>query len=216
MFAAGPVGNHSHFRAELTIRAFLQSPHGPLKPTCNALAGISEVLCGSIVPRLFLPGTYISSDRYCEFVKDWLVAPLVWRSCPDTNDWLLPDRQICGVYVPASWLFPDEVTLDTSPQEIRILLDEEQVGHYSYWNDELRERSCSGAGSRTGCKLVVDRKWLEPQLAARVTLCWIATLSITQRGERQNRFSEPQTVGTWLIGGSYVVRSEPWYPPDMP
>ena len=212
LFAAGPVGNRSRFCAEVVIRAFLQSAHGPLEPSPGELAEIPWVGCRPIPPRLSLPGTYKTFEEYAGFVRDWLLAPLAWRLLPDTEDWLLPERQMLGLHVPATWLLPGAPSINTEPEQVRVTLGEQQVARCRYWNDELRERLYFGAGSRVGGELLARREWLGPQLVAGATLCWVVTLSVSQRGEYKEQFGEPQVVGTWVVGGSHVVWPEPWRP----
>jgi hypothetical protein len=215
LFAAGPVGTRPHLSGEFVIRAFLQSAYGALKPSQEQLATVPEVGCSLSPPRLFLPGTYVPAEQYCGFVREWLVAPLAWRLLPDTHEWLLPERQLRGLHLPAVWLLPDAPGLDTDTHQIQIKLGEQPVACYRYWHDDLRERQYFGAGSRVGGELVVRREWLEPHLAAGATLCWVATLSIAQREKYSERFGEPQVVETWVVGGSRMVWPEPWRPPDV-
>lgn len=212
LFAAGPVGNRPRFCAEVAIRAFMQSAYGPLKPSQEELADISWVGCRPIPPRLSLPGTYMCFNAYADSIRDWMVAPLAWWLQPDTQEWLLPERQIRGIYVPATWILPGVPTIETEPGQVRITLGDQPVARYRWWNDEVHERHFLGAGSRVGGELVVRREWLEPQLAAGATLCWIVTLSIAQREEYKERFGEPEVVGTWVVGGSHIVWPKPWRP----
>lgn len=212
LFAAGPVGNRLHLRAEVVIRAFLQSADGPLKPSPGELTEITWVSCQPIPPRLSLPGTYKPIGKYAEPVRGWLLAPLAWRIEPGTEDWLLPERQIRGFHMPATWLFPGAPNVDTDSGQVRVRLGEQQVACYRYWNDELRERHYLGAGSRVGGELLLRREWLEPHLVAGASLCWVVTLLITQREEYKKQFDKPRVVGTWVVGGSHIVWPEPWRP----
>ena len=212
LYASGPVGNRTHLRAELVIKAYFQFACGPLKPSLEKLAKISPVICKLIPPRLSLPGTYITFEDGYEFVDDWFMTPLAWWLLPDAQQWLQPERQSCGIHVPATWLLPGAPTIENEPNDICIKLGDQPVGHYHYWHDELRERHFYGAGSRVGGELLIGRKWLEPQLSAGASLCWIVTLSITQREEYKEQFGKSQIVGKWLIGGSHIVWSKPWRP----
>ncbi|WP_437953421.1 ATP-binding protein [Sorangium sp. So ce296] len=213
LFAAGPVGNRPHFRANLTIRSFLQSAHGSMKPLQEEMEEMLWVGCQPIPPRLSLPGTYMTFEEYAFLIRDWMVAPLAWWLQPDAHAWLMPDLQARGLYMPATWLLPGSPTINIEPDQVSVTLGERRVARYRYWNDELRERRYIGANSRVGGELLVRREWLEPQLAAGATLCWLATLSITRGEEHKERFGEPQVVGTWVIGGSRFVWPEPWIPP---
>jgi hypothetical protein len=214
LFAAGPVGNRPRFRAELVIRAYLQAAYGPLKPTQEELATIPWVVCRPIPPRLSLPGTYMTfeDDKYAEFVSHWLMAPLVWRLLPNTEDWLLPDRQARGLHMPATWLLHGVPSIQSGGGKIQVLIGDQHVAYYRYWNDELRERHYLGSSARVGGELLIRREWLEPQLKSGATLCWVATLTIAQREEYKQHFGKPQLVGTWGIGGSRIVWPDPWQP----
>lgn len=214
VFAAGPVGNRLRLRAGLKIRAFLQSAHGPLEPSQGELANLPWIACQLIPPRLSIPGTYMTFEDYAVPIRDWMVAPLAWQIQPDTQDWLLPERQARGLYVPPVWLFPGAPTIHPEPEQVRVVIGDRQAACYHYWNDELRERHYLGAGPRVGGELLVRREWLEPHLAAGATLCWAVTLSIAQREEYKGRFGDRQVVGTWVIGGSHIVWPDPWRPPS--
>lgn len=213
LFTAGPIGNRPHLRAEVTIRAFLQSAQGAMKPSQRDLAKVPQVKCHPVPPRLFLPGTYASSMQYAGLLRDWMIAPLAWELFPNTQQWLLPEHQTRGIHVPATWLFLEEPVITTESGRVSFSSGAQQVARYSYWNDELRDRYYPGAGSRVGAELLMRREWLEPQLEAGATLCWVATLSIAQREEYKEQFGEPRVVGTWVVGGSHIVWPEPWLPP---
>lgn len=212
LFAAGPVGNRPRFRAELVIRAFLQSAYGPLKPHQEELAELPWIGCAPVPPRLSLPGSYTTFEGCAGFVRHWVVAPLAWWLQVDAHEWLLPERQSRGIHMPATWLLSGAPTIDTEPGQVRITLGDQPVARYRYWHDELRERCYYGAGSRVGGELLARREWLEPQLLAGATLCWVVTLSIAQRGEYEEQFGKPRVVGTWVVGGSRMVWPEPWRP----
>jgi hypothetical protein len=208
-FAAGAVGNRADLCAEVQIQAFLQSAHGEMKPSQNKLAAkILKVSCSSVQPQSFyVPYT----QQYANFVNDWLVAPLAWRFYSNAENWLLPQQQTRGVYLPATWLFPNsEPIINTEANQIAIMLNDEQIAHYHYWHDELRERFWYGTGSRVGSELLIQRKWIEPHLAAGAKLCWLVTLTVAQRGEYKKEFDKPKTVGTWLIGGSHIMMPIHW------
>jgi hypothetical protein len=212
LFAAGPVGNRPCLRAEVVIRAFLQSAHGPMKPTQGELAKMQFMSCRPLPTRLSVPGAYASSGPFAERVRDWIVTPLEWWLVPDTDDWLLPERQSRGLHVPAGWLLPDAPTIVVEPDQVHFRVGDQQVGRYRYWHDELRERSYPKTSSRVGGELLLRQDCLEPQLSAGATLCWIVTLSIAQRGEYKDTFEDPHTVGNWLVGGSHIVWPNPWLP----
>ena len=214
LFAAGPVANRPRFRAEVVIRAVLQSAHGSFKPNSEELAATPWVGCQLIPRRNFLPGTYMTSEDDAGFIDDWLIAPLASFLEPDTKDWLLPQRHSRGLYLPASWLFTETPTISTEPAQINITIGSRPVARYRFWHDELRERHPYGVGSRVGSELLIHREWIETQLAAGATLCWIVTLSVAQREEHRDLFGEPRVVGTWTVGGSRMVWPEPWEPPS--
>lgn len=214
LFAAGPVGNRPRLRAEVTIRAFLQSAQGAMKPSQWDLAEVPRVECHPASPRLFLPGTYSSSVQYAGLLRDWMIAPLAWELFPDTQQWLLPEHQTRGLHVPATWLLPESPVITTESGRVSFASGAQQIASYSYWNDELRDRYYPGSGSRVGAELVMRRECLEPQLEAGATLCWVATLSVAQREEYKEQFGEPKVIGTWVVGGSHIVWPEPWLPPS--
>ena len=212
LFAAGPVGNRSHLRAELMIRAFLQSAHGPLNPPPEYLARVPWTNCTPTSSDLLVAGSYINSNSSAGFICDWFVAPLAWRFHHNAENWLLPDRQTLGVYVPATWIFTGVPELKTTPECLRVVLGDQEVARYRHWHDNLHERHYQGAGTRAGGELTMRREWLTPHLARGATLCWLVTLSVAQRDEYENHFREPQVVGTWVFGGSQIIRPEPWRP----
>jgi len=213
-FAAGPVANRSRLRAEVVIRAFLQSAHGPMKPPQGELAKIPWVVCRPAPPRLSVPGNYTIIEPYAGFARDWMVAPLAWEFLSDTQDWILPERQTRGLHLPANWLLPESPIIATEPGQVGFMLDDQRIARYHYWNDELSERHYTGAGSRVGSELLIRRECLEPHLEAGATLCWVVTLSTTQREEYKEQFSEPQVIVAWVIGGSHIVWPKLWLPPS--
>ncbi len=184
-----------------------------MKPSQRDLANVPQVECQPVPPRLSLPGPYASSVQYAGLLRDWMIAPLAWELFPNTQQWLLPEHQTRGIHVPATWLFPESPVITTEPDRVSFASGAQQVARYSYWNDELHDRYYPGAGSRVGAELLMRREWLEPQLEAGATLCWVATLSIAQRDEYKEQFGESQVVGTWVVGGSHIVWPEPWLPP---
>ncbi|MBF0495385.1 MAG: hypothetical protein HQK58_02235 [Deltaproteobacteria bacterium] len=203
LFAAGPVGNRPDFRAEVVVRAFFQSAHGPLKPSILELSGIPRISCRPIPPRMFLPGAYMTFEQeYAVIASGWLMAPLAWCLWPGTLDWLLPDRHRRGLVMPATWLFTGESSIYTEPEQVLITLGEHQVARYHYWNDDLRERKYLEAGTRVGAELLIQRSCLEPHLEAGASICYIVTLSIQQREKYEKQFSQPRTAGIWGIEGS--------------
>jgi hypothetical protein len=210
LFAAGPVGNRSRLRAEMEVRAFLQSARGPRKPPDQELAGLPEIGCRLEQTRLFLAGAYANVEPCAGMIRDWFVAPLAWSLDPHAHDWLLPERQTRRLWLPATWLFPGLPIVVPEPTQVSIKLGEQQVARYRYWNDDLRERHYGGAGSRVGGELLVRRECLESQLLAGAELCWVVTLTVVQRDQYKDRFGDPDVVGTWIVGGSGVVRPEPW------
>lgn len=214
LFTVGPVGNRPRLRAEVTIRAFLQSAQGAMKPSQRDLANVPQVECQPVPPRLSLPGPYASSVQYAGLLRDWMIAPLAWELFPNTQQWLLPEHQTRGIHVPAIWLFPESPVIITESGRVSFASGAQQVARYSYWNDELRDRYYPGAGSRVGAELLMRREWLELQLEAGATLCWVATLSIAQREEYKEQFGESQVVGTWVVGGSHIVWPKLWLPPS--
>jgi hypothetical protein len=139
---------------------------------------------------------------------------ILWLSSKLRLDWLLPERDQRGLHLPATWLFSGAPTIDTDGEQIHITFGDKAVARFHYWNDELRERHYIGAGSRVGGELLICRNLLEPHISAGATLCWVVTLSITQRGEHKERFGNPEVVGTWLVGGSRLVWPDPWRPPS--
>ena len=151
-------------------------------------------------------------NQFAEYADDWLIAPLAWWLDPDVYDWLIPERQSRGIYVPATWLFPGSPTIRAEASEICVSLGDQQVARFRYWNDDLRERHYSGAPPNVGTELLIGREWLEPQLAAGATLCWVVTLVVMQPKERGARFEESKVVGTWVFGGSRMVWPKPWKP----
>ncbi|NOK06352.1 ATP-binding protein [Myxococcus sp. CA018] len=213
LFAAGPCGNRPNFRAEVEIRAFLQSANGPMKPLESELAKLPMINCLAVPPRLSLPGSYMAFAVYAGYARDWMMAPLAWWLHSDTHEWLLPERAIRGIHVPATWLLPGTPNVETKPEQVCVTLGDQLVARYRYWHDELRERRYQDAGSRAGAELVIRREWLEPQLAAGATLCWMVTLSVAQREKYEGQFGKLQVVGTWFVGGSHMVWPEPWQPP---
>lgn len=214
LFTVGPVGNRPRLRAEVTIRAFLQSAQGAMKPSQRDLANVPQVECQPVPPRLSLPGPYASSVQYAGLLRDWMIAPLAWEIFPNTQQWLLPEHQTRGIHVPATWLFPESPVIITESGRVSFASGAQQVARYSYWNDELRDRYYPGAGSRVGAELLMRREWLELQLEAGATLCWVATLSIAQREEYKEQFGESQVIGTWVVGGSHIVWPKLWLPPS--
>ena len=215
LYAAGPVRTGEHLTAELIIKGFLQAAQGPLKPTQEELVGVQSVNCTLWPPRLFLSGNYTTmlDEEHATFVRDWIIAPLSWRVRPHTMDWLLPERQMRGVHLPASWLFQDMPTIHTDPEQITMRLREKQVARFLYWNQGLRERNYYDSDSRVGVELLVNREWLEPQFAAGATLFYVAILQLAQRQENEPGFGKRNVVGTWFFGGSRIVWPEPWKPP---
>lgn len=213
-FAAGPIGNQPRFRATLFIRAFLQAAYGPSKPPSEDLVEIPWIACQAIPPRLSLPGTYARLGRSTGCVGDWLMAPLAWMLRSDTAAWLLPDRHGRGIYVPPTWLFSDSPRISSESDHIRITLGDQVVARYRYWYDDLRERNYVGADSRAGCELLIRRESLEAQIKEGASLCWVVTLSISQRGDYKEPFGEPHKVRAWVIGGSRMAWPLPWQPPS--
>jgi len=57
---------------------------------------------------------------------------------------------------------------------------------------------------------LIQRKWIEPHLAAGAELCWLVTLTVAQRGEYKKEFDEPKVI-KWLVGGSHIMWSKPWH-----
>ena len=215
LFAGGPVGSCDGQHVEFTIRAFLQSAHGPDEPSEHELVDMPRVGC-QLEPRvLFVDGTYSPAGPYAVPLGDWMVAPLSWRLMCDTRGWLIPERYIRGLFVPPSWLFPSGVEIKAEPGQVSVRSGDCVVGSYRYWHDELRERHQQGAGSRAGCELVVSREWLDPHLAAGASLGWIGALSIAERVGDREGLGQAQVVGTWLVGGSRIVRPNPWLPPAL-
>ncbi len=212
LFAAGPVGNRPRLRAEVVIRAFLQSAHGPIRPSQGELAEIPWVEARPVPPRLSVPGSYETFEPYAGLARDWMMAPMAWWLQPDSQEWLMPERQSRGLHVPANWLLQGSPTIVAEPGQVSFTLGDQRVARYRYWNDELRERHYRGAGSRVGGELLIRRESLKPHLDAGATLCWVVTLSIEQREEYKEQFGEPQVVGTWVVGGSHIVWPEPWLP----
>ncbi|KUK47893.1 MAG: hypothetical protein XD74_1515 [Actinobacteria bacterium 66_15] len=213
-YAAGPVRVRSRAHAELEVRGFLQAAYGATAPSAEDIASSSSPGCLLNPPRLSLPGGYSGFEDAADYVGDWAVAPLAWFLLSETQDWLLPERQMRGVHLPALWLFPEEhVMVRTGPQQVAVMLGEEQVARYEYWNDDVHERTHLGAFSRVGAALLMKRKWLDAYLEEGATLCWTATLSMSERQQYKERFGRPQVVGTWLLGGSSIVRATEWSPP---
>jgi hypothetical protein len=163
LYAAGPVGNRSHLRAEIEIRAFIQSSCGPIQPSQEELIEIPRIGCRPISPRLYFPMAYTVFDEghIALRIHDWLIAPLGWRFTPEREMWLQPDRQVRGIYLPAARLFPDQPIINSESDQLVVKMGEQQVAHYHYWNDELRERDFLGSFSRVGGELVIRREWLD-------------------------------------------------------
>jgi len=213
VYAAGPVGNRSHLRASVEMRAFLQSAHGPATPSPEALADIPETSCRAASTRMSLSGAYAPLGAFAGQIGGWAMAPLAWQFLPDVWNWIQVERQVRGLYLPATWLFPSAPTVSTEREQVVVTLGDQRVARYHYWNDELRERHYRTADPRVGCELLVNRKWLEPQIAAGASLCWVVTLSIAQRTEHKDMFGEPQVVGAWTFGGNGIIGLNPWLPP---
>jgi hypothetical protein len=146
-------------------------------------------------------------------VNDWLVAPLSWRLRTDTEDWLLPARQLRGLHVPASWLFSGAPSLRVAPDSVEVASGDQTAASYSYWYDDMRERHYLGAESRAGGELLLESKLLEPHLSAGASLVWTATLTVYERNDDQGTFQQPKVAGSWIFGGSRMAWRRPWLPP---
>lgn len=170
-----------------------------------------QVLCGSMRPQTLLSGSYIPyTQQYADFVSDWYIAPLAWYFDHQVDNWLLPEWQQRGLYLPATWLFPgSEPSICSETNQIAITLNDQKVARYRYWHDDLHERFWYGTGSRVGCELLIQRKWIELHLAAGANLCWLIKLRIAQRGEYKKEFDEPKIM-TWIVGGSHIMWPKPW------
>jgi hypothetical protein len=210
VYAAGPIGNRPFFRAELTIQAFLQAAEGPGEPAPEEVALQTTPLCYLLPSRVSLGGTYIQGEGHVTRLEDWTLAPLACRVEKHTIDWLLPQRQTRGLFVPPPWIIPDTPTIGTSESEVHVVAGGRRVARYQYWHDDFRERLHHGAGPRVGAVLLIERHLLERELARGASLCWIATLSVAQRKEHRALFGNHRIVGSRLIGGSSVVRATPW------
>ena len=212
-FAAGPVGGSPHFQAEVVVRAYLQSAFGPFAPRSSEFSEIPWVSCRPIPPRETLSGTYMTFAPYVGPAGDWLVAPLAWWFQPDTHVWLHPDRQRRGLHLPATWLFPGAPMVQTETNRVAVKIGDQAAAQFHYWHDDLRERHYHGAGSRVGAELILRREWLEPHLSAGATLCWTASLLVSERERYKSSFNEPTQAGYWLFGGSRMVWHRSWRPP---
>ena len=212
-YAAGPVGNRDNLSADLVIRAFVQSCRGACEPAAEELAEIPSVACTPSVPGIDTKGTFQPLAADAGVAADWLLAPLAWTLVPDTVDWLLPERSARGLHVPASWLAPD-MRVIPGRDKVETVHGDLVVGSWTYWNDDLRERHYVGAGPRVGAELLLERGAVESQLDRGGTLCWVITLDVAQRLDYAEKFGPPVRVGTWVIGGSNIVRQRPWTPPN--
>jgi hypothetical protein len=213
VFAAGPIGNWSHLYANFEVRAFLQAAHGPLKPSRAELEGLPWIGCTP--SRTSIAGVgYSARAEMSTMIGDWLVAPLSWMLRADSDLWLVPERQRRGTHLPASWLFPSAPSISCLGDELRITVGDEPVARYRYWHDELRERHYRNTHGRVGCELRVRRNWLEPQLSAGATLCWLATLRVSDRKRYEEEFEESGRLLNWTIGGSRMIWPQPWFVPE--